>query len=205
MKIARLNSKVSPIDSRSGAFTLIELLIVITIIGILAGLMFPAANGALRKAAKTHAENTAHNLKTAVSAYYTEYRKYPAEGGAGDDQDFRTDHELMDVLLGADNQTGDGGLNPRRIAFYTGKEAKPKGDGTHVKGIVLSGGGAGELWDPWGEYYHVRLDTNYNSRVNRPEWDSSSSGSAEIPESILIWSAGADNDVNETKDNVKTW
>lgn len=203
MKIARPNLKVSPAVARTGAFTLLELLVVITIIGVLAGLMFPAANGALRRAAKSHASNTAYNLKTAISAYYTEYRKYPAEGGGEGDQDFRTNNQLMDILLGADNEAEDGGLNPRRIVFYTGKEAKPKGDGTYIKGIVLTGGGSGELWDPWGEYYYVRLDTDYNSRVSRPEWDSTSAGSPEIPESILVWSEGAD--PTDHKGYVKTW
>jgi prepilin-type N-terminal cleavage/methylation domain-containing protein len=124
--------KSSSIYRRKG-FTLLELLVVIAIIGILAGLMFPAATGALRKAERTHAENTCYNLKNAISAYFTEYRKYPAKADANETEEIRTNSDLMDILLGADSEAERGGLNPRRIAFYTDKAAKPLGDGSLPK------------------------------------------------------------------------
>lgn len=194
-------------NSRPTGFTLLELLVVIAIIGILAGLMFPATTGALRKAERSHAENTAYNVKNAISAYFTEYRKYPAKADATETDEIRTDSDLMDILLGADSEAQSGGLNPRRIAFYTDKAAKPMGDGKYRKGIRLESDGGGELWDPYGDYYFVRMDLDYNNRVERPMWDESggASGSQFLPESILIWSAGKDNDENEDKDNVKTW
>jgi len=161
------------LENRKGAarsgFTLLELLVVITIIGILAGLMFPAATGVLRKAQASHAEHTAHQLKNAISAYFTEYRKYPVDPNAEEGTELESSHELMDVLLGSDREAESGGLNPRRIAFYTGKEAKPMGNGRYRKGVRLESGGAGELWDPWGNYYQVVMDLDYNSRVRRPE------------------------------------
>ncbi|NLT69748.1 MAG: type II secretion system protein [Verrucomicrobiaceae bacterium] len=189
--------------SRWKGFTLLELLVVIAIIGILAGLMFPATTGALRKAERTHAENTAYNVKNAISAYFTEYRKYPVKGDANETEEIRTDSELMDILLGADSEAQSGGLNPRRIAFYTDKAAKPMGDGKYRKGIRLESDGGGELWDPYGDYYYVRMDLDYNNRVEKPTWDKGDSQF--LPESILVWSAGKDNDENETQDNVKTW
>lgn len=199
----------SPLKHRAHGFTLIELLVVIAIIGILAGLMFPATTGALRRAERTHAENTCYNLKTAISAYFTEYRKYPVDSSRGETEELRTNHELMDVLLGADNAEAEK-LNPRKIAFYSGKAAKPAGSGKYRKGVKLEEDGAGELWDPWAEvgssfdnYYYVRLDLDYNNRTERPSWDD---GDARVlPESILIWSAGADNEEDTKADNVKTW
>ncbi|MEM9017491.1 MAG: prepilin-type N-terminal cleavage/methylation domain-containing protein [Verrucomicrobiota bacterium] len=76
------NSYQNPPKKLSQAFTLLELLVVIAIIGILAGLMFPATTGALRKAERTHAQNTSYQLKNAISAYFTEYRKYPTDTDA---------------------------------------------------------------------------------------------------------------------------
>lgn len=198
----RIMRKSSPNYSRKG-FTLLELLVVIAIIGVLAGIMFPAATGALAKGERTHAENTAYNLKTAISAYFTEYRKYPVEANAAETDELRTDTELMNVLLGADSEKARGGLNPRGIAFFTDKAAKPAGGGKFRKGIKLESDGGGELWDPYSEYYYVRLDLDYNNRIEKPDWDS---GDSEfLPESILVWSGGKDQDETTKKDNIKTW
>ena len=209
----RIMRKSSSNSHREG-FTLLELLVVIAIIGILAGLMFPATTGALRKAERTHAESTAYNLKNAISAYFTEYRKFPMEpdaseqdevftGTRGDTEGNSSNFPLMDVLLGADSQAQPGRYNPRRIAFYTDKAAKPTGSGKFRKGIKLESDGGGELWDPWGNYYHVRMDLDYNNRTEKPMWDKSDSQF--LPESVLVWSAGKDLDESTEKDNVKTW
>ena len=188
--------------SRKG-FTLLELLVVIAIIGILSGMMYSAATGALSKAERAHTETTAANLKTAISAYFTEYRKYPVKADVDESDELLTDSVLMDVLLGADSEKEKGGLNPRGIAFFTDKAAKPSGDGKYRKGVRLEADGGGELWDPYAKYYHVRLDLDYNNRTERPAWDS---GDTEVlPESILIWSSGKDGDEMTSKDNIKTW
>jgi len=195
------NTSFNQRPAASGGFTLLELLVVIAIIGILAGLMFPATTGVLRNAKKAHAENDCYNLKNAISAYFTEYRKYPADPNADEEDEMRTDHDLMDILLGADNADGEK-YNPRRIAFFTGKQAKPAGDGKFRKGITLDNNGGGELWDPFAELYYVRMDLDYNNRVKVPEWDDSVE-STYLPEAIVVWSTGEDTDLDV--DNVKTW
>ena len=180
-------------------FTLIELLVVITIIGILAGFMFPVASGVQRRAQKSDAENTAHNLKNAISAYNTEYRKYPVKDPGNADQTLQSDNTLMDPLLAAD----DNELNPRNIVFFSGRQARPAGSGAYRKGVKLSANGGGELWDPYAQYYSVALDTDYNNRIATPSWEKSDSPM--LPATILVWSAGADKSDDEAKDNIKTW
>ena len=190
--------------SRKG-FTLLELLIVIAIIGILSGMMYSAATGALANAERQHAATTAANLKTAIAAYFTEYRKYPVQANAEEATALLTDRALMDVLLGGDSAKVKGGLNPRGIAFFTDKAAKPSGNGGFRKGVKLESDGGGELWDPYGNYYFVRLDLDYNNRTERPAWDTSGGDAQVLPESILIWSAGKDGNEMTSKDNIKTW
>lgn len=187
---------------RRRGFTLIELLVVISIIVVLAGLMFPAVSGALKKAEKTHAENTCYNLKNAITTYFTEYRKYPVQNTEDGDVVLRSDSTLMDVLLGADSEAT--GLNPRRISFYSGKQAKPMGGGKYRKGVRLQPDGGGELWDPFGEFYFVALDSDYNNRVETPGWDTTTDSDF-LPESVLVWSGGEDGDENTAKDNIKIW
>jgi prepilin-type N-terminal cleavage/methylation domain-containing protein len=70
---------------RVRAFTLIEMLAVIGIIGVLAALLFPAIKLALQKAEIAQAQNDIKNIETAVKSFYTEYGKWPnGNGGTAD-------------------------------------------------------------------------------------------------------------------------
>lgn len=176
-------------------------ILIISVVLFFGALLLPAIpSGALRRAEATHAGNTAFQLKNAISAYYTEYRVYPAKLVSEGDVELSSNHELMDILLGSEKEGERTGLNPRRIAFFTGKQAKPLGNGKYRKGIVLNEGGTGELFDPWGNHYRVRLDTNLDNQVVAP-----SGTETAVEESILIWSAGKDGDFDTWRDNVYTW
>ncbi|MEO6845913.1 MAG: prepilin-type N-terminal cleavage/methylation domain-containing protein, partial [Chthoniobacterales bacterium] len=69
---------MSPHISDKKAFTLIELLIVIGIIAILMGLLFPALQGAINMAKKTAAKNDVTQIAQAVTAFEAEYGYLPA-------------------------------------------------------------------------------------------------------------------------------
>lgn len=186
------------------AFTLIELLVVITIIGILAAMAFPGAKGVLDKARKAGAQNQALQVRSAISAYYTEYRRYPIPGGSsGGESTLRSDNTLMDILLGAEGNK----FNPRGIAFFAGKKAK--GGGSNAKGgLVMSGNGGGFLVDPWGEQFYVIMDTDYNNRVVAPFSKSGQSdGNNTVPDGVIVWSTGPDgrDGAAKEKDYITTW
>src|SRR6478736_2593511 len=74
------------------AFTLIELLTVITIIAILMGLLIPVISIVRDHANKAAAKTTASEVAAAVKQYFTEYGKYPVGEYAGANP--------MDVRLG---------------------------------------------------------------------------------------------------------
>lgn len=109
------------------AFTLIELLIVIAIIGILMGLLFPAVNGALDAARKAQAKNDVVQIATAVTAFETEYGRLPTNTAT-------VDRTLVETLAGI--TTND---NSRRIVFLEVQAARRGKGGTNSSGFV----------DPW--------------------------------------------------------
>jgi|APTNR8051073442_1049403.scaffolds.fasta_scaffold32027_2 hypothetical protein len=166
---------------------------------VVLGFACPCITGPRLPHDPAHAENTTFNLKNAISAYHTEYHEYPLLDPS---QDLTVDsgHALMDVLFGSDAHGAPGGRNPRGITFYSDKAAARMGDGRFRKGVTVDDPTAGELWDPWGNHYRVRLDTNGDGKIENPE-----APVTQIPESIAIWSAGPDGDFETWKDNVKSW
>ena len=65
---------------RAHGLTVVELLVVIVIIGILAGLLLPAINGARKRGQITAISLEIQNLKNAVEQYKQTYGDYPPDG-----------------------------------------------------------------------------------------------------------------------------
>ena len=78
--------QILPLASRSSlhGFTLVELLVVITIIGILVGLLMPAINAARESGRRTQCTNQLKQIVTAMVNYETANRSFPP-GRAGCD------------------------------------------------------------------------------------------------------------------------
>ena len=168
---------IRPFPGCQAAFTLVELLVVISIIVILAGLLFPAMSGVRDRANKLQASNDEQAIVGAVKAYFTEYGVYPSPTGipAGSDGIFGssagdlTNDRLFDVLRGlpttADGQnTGSAYLlNARQIVFIEAKQAK---DTVSPKnGISANTATKGQWMDPWGQPYVIFVDTDYNNHI----------------------------------------
>ena len=182
-------------------FTLVELLVVISIIVVLAALSFGAAQVAFKKANTLKTRNSVMAVYQAVDQYYQEYSKLPSLGASSDE--VRTEGEsgieLLNILLGKEDDTGTM-QNPRKIAFLTVETGKTKKKG----GLIYSNGGAGGqiegLYDAWGNALYVKFDLEYEDEILDPL----TQGNVVRDKKVIIYSYGADGKIGGG-DDVKSW
>lgn len=174
-------------NSRKHAFTLIELLVVIAIIGILAGLLFPAVNGALESARKAQAKNDVTQIATAVTAFETEYGRLPWPTKT------TVDSDLVAALIGTANNTN----NPRQIVFIEVGERKPVGGAVGKAG--KSGTNSSGFVDPWGNLYQIKMDDNYDNQIT----GAGTNNSQTLRKKVAVWNAPAG--AKASKQYVTSW
>ena len=154
--------------SKSSSFTLVELLVVISIIGLLAGLGLPAINGAMQAGKKAEVSAMAESIKTAVNAYYAEYSAYPSNASG------KTDLTFLNLM----STTNTNGGNYRGIAFL---EVPPKftnsTDGLVTPTGFYSGGKQSN--------FSVLIDTGGLGFVNPNSV--SSVTNTNVPSSVAVW------------------
>ena len=212
----------------SRGFTLVEMLVVIGIIAMLAGILLPVLSKVKGKAKIATARSEMQNLIGAITAYEAEYSRPPASpqaeaevngttkpdftygtagvvNGYGYESDNRV---IMNIILNRDAPPNDGfKRNPRRLVTYNPKLAI--GDASH--GVSTNG----VLRDPYGHPYIITIDMNEDNKC-RDAYYSPTIGQDEIPGPVVIWSMGADGAVRapdgqppkaieENADNILSW
>lgn len=183
--------------SRLG-FTLLELLIVISIIAILAAIAFPATSMVMNQARKASASQQAAGLVNAVKLYETQYSALPTGNSPGE-QPVPTDPDFIDILTGVDTQN-----NTKEISFLEGKVAKPKSGSRPARnGFVDEGNGSQSLVDPWGNHYMVIMDADYDKEIKVPGIETA------IRTTAVAWSYGKPDSASDyesaKKNPVKNW
>lgn len=181
--------------SNARGFTLLELLVVMTIIAILAGGIFTAAQFALRKARTVQAQNMAVGLTQGINNFKQEYGRWPATGG----EQHKSNSAFMTNMLGIDTT-----VNKRGIAF--GKDL-PMAKGNPPANGLYRTGDTGEVFDPWGNYFDIYIDDDGDGKIRNPE------GGTDLFLKIAVISAGMDMTMSgqnaeggdATKDNARSW
>ena len=132
-------------SSQTG-FTLVELLVVISIVGLLAGLMSVAIPRAMEagKKAKVKGELTA--IVAAVKAYKQEYGKWPGSTFTSDTT--YQDGQSMELLAALSGTNSSAVENPKSVRFLEGALS----DGT--------------MLDPWRTQYLVLIDSDDSNSLD---------------------------------------
>jgi prepilin-type N-terminal cleavage/methylation domain-containing protein len=150
-KIFNLPSSLNPLTPRrsSAAFTLIELLAVITIIGILAGLTLGAAGAVRRHGATSTAKAEVAALQAACDRFYADNNSYPTNSGVNPSSSFAptaytgSGQALFTNLLGSATLTA----APTSKRYF---EPKPA--------MVFTNSSPNYFIDPWGYAYGYNSD-----------------------------------------------
>ncbi len=208
-------------------FTLIELLIVIAIIAILAGILLPALATARDHADKTKAKMEMNAIKTAIASWQQDYGTLPLTGLAGVpnnadyevSQNTHTNHyDLLIWTLQNYTAASPGGLtvvNPRGKAYLDIDNSKliPKDGDPSTKHPFM--------FDPWSNpnhfrdngssadptyslvsdvrRYHIVLDMNYDHKITSGPYQ-------DVFGDVAVWCEGKDRDDDDGgKGDVNSW
>lgn len=168
--------------STSHNFTLVEILMVIIIIAVLMGMLFPAITGVREQAKKTQAKAEMKSLEIAIKQYESTYGVLPVASAGSDVALSTAEYEKLISFLSQTGTDQDQG-NVRKIR-------------------MLDVDVPGEYKDPWKEEhnknYRVALDANYDGEIN----ETVIYGMADnVPKSVVIWTAGPDGKDSGTDGN----
>ena len=188
--------------NRRRNFTLVELLVVIGIIAVLAGMLMAGLMYAPAKAQKAKAQAEITTLVNAIKQFESAYGVLPmATTLTGDDALSTSNYKKLIHLLQADAE----GLSDDE------EKALKKLNKRWTKFLDIQGNDPGTFTDPWGENYTVVLDSDYDGKITLSETDASSciqgvnvekkSGKYTYRFSVIVWSKGHDRKSNSTPSN----
>ena len=184
-------------------FTLIELLTVIVIIIVLAGLLLAAVTGSMKKANITKARAQMTTLANAIKQFEATYGRLPIPSGH-DEKDVLSDNEYKWLILILQGETIDDSNNSSLKGY--GKSASV--NAKKVKFLNIVGNDPGVYQDPWDNDFKVFIDTSYDDKIEGSGNFINGLKGSKFHYKVMIYSLGPDEEHSSTvgnsanKDNV---
>lgn len=178
--------KISRVQRDERGFTLMELLVVVTIIVILAGITLGGMSLVQQKTARDKAKVQIKLLESAIEDYQSDNKSYPSSPEPGGENGSEI---LFEELYNKGFQA--------KEKIYLG-ELDPDGnaEGKGGQGWIRKSANSAQIIDPWGNPYYYR-DGSSESSIN-PDFD--------------LWSAGKDGRTNaadpkhqDCQDDIRNW
>ncbi|MBN1268717.1 MAG: prepilin-type N-terminal cleavage/methylation domain-containing protein [Kiritimatiellae bacterium] len=187
------------------AFTLVEMLVVIAIIGILAAILLPAMRGAMIRGDKARAQAEMGSIVSAAKNYLSDYGRMPCANNGVADQTFHAaggaqgaadaQARVMNILRGVDSTN-----NPRAIVFLDVPAASM--EGTDKDGVNYTRD-QGYYLDPWGNPYVIALDTDFDNNCGITSIGAGSPDETVQSRAVCVWSWG--HRPGDAAELVKSW
>lgn len=189
-----------------------ELLVVILIIAILAGFLFPQISEMMKQKTVLQTMEIVSKLKSGISSFLTEYNRLPSDPAAstgGEDVEVLTDGStpFVDALLGIPAEEGGANWNPKGVVCAEFALAHNDRNG------LITTTRPYKLHDMWGKPFHILLDLNGDHQVKNPDAQNSEPKVAQpngkpagefLPTDAAIFSSGPDG-IPQTGDDIVSW
>ena len=210
-------------------FTLVELLTVIAVIAILAGIAIPVVVGMQSKGKETAARADMNAIKLALTQFKADYSIFPVTGATGDtlyhagfsspnttNGDQAIDTLISHLTLIAPAPKGGTGADKndpvdftstlnKKKRKYLDAPAKPAEALFEVDSTTNPKIGFMKL-DPWGRRYNIALDTDYNKKIDLTTAFLGTGSKAEtIVGDIAIYSYGTAEDDGDLEAFLYSW
>lgn len=204
-------------------FTLVELLTVIAVIAILAGIAVPVVVGMQSKGKETSARADMNAIKMALTQFKADYSIFPVTGTSSDtlyhagfsSPNTTNGDQAIDTLIshltliqpkpGTNNAPQDysSSLNKKKRK-YLDAPAKPVEALFEVNSTTNPKVGFMKL-DPWGRRYNIALDTSYDKKITLDTTFLSGAAEETIVGDIAIYSYGTAEAADDTEAFLYSW